>query len=163
MGTRMRKLKANTLSIGITPRMDVNRMPTISLEFRIAKQDSIGWLVEMINSFLNAGKVLNEMKGKKCGTAKRIWNDTRRGGSYCFKSQFILYDNICNWRVPILISVYCHVTVITHWDQAGNPFYLALIILINICLWVFTFVHNQMLDSCSLVPRRSAIIYYCSQ
>jgi hypothetical protein len=42
MGTRMRKLKANTLSIGITPRMDVNRMPTISLEFRIAKQDSIG-------------------------------------------------------------------------------------------------------------------------
>jgi hypothetical protein len=33
------------------------------------------------------------MKGEKCGTPKRIGNDTRRGGSYCFKGQFILYDN----------------------------------------------------------------------
>jgi hypothetical protein len=53
--------------------MDINRMPRISVELKVAKQRSQRMiLIEMVNSFRNRGKVWNEMKGEKCGTSEGI-------------------------------------------------------------------------------------------
>jgi hypothetical protein len=52
-------------------RMDINRMPRISLELRISKQRSQRMtVVEIDNSFRNEGKVWNKMKGEKCQTTE---------------------------------------------------------------------------------------------
>jgi hypothetical protein len=53
--------------------MDINRIPRISLELKIAKHRSQRVTpVEIVNSFRNGGNVWKKMKDEKCGTTERI-------------------------------------------------------------------------------------------